>query len=69
MKLRNKIFTIVLIVLVIIALIGIAIGYALIGADILAWLTSRWAIWIYTFTILFLIVWACIEVYDRIKRL
>ena len=69
MKLRNKIFTIVLIVLVILALIGIAIGYALIGADIIGWLTSRWAIWIYTFTALFLIVWACLEVYDRIKRL
>lgn len=69
MKLRNKIFTIVLIVLVILALVGIAIGYALIGADIIGWLTSRWAIWIYTFTILFLIVWACLEVYDRIKKL
>lgn len=69
MKLRNKIFTIVLIVLVILALVGITIGYALIGADIIGWLTSRWAIWLYTFTILFLIIWACLEVYDRIKKL
>lgn len=69
MKLRNKIFTIVLIALIVIALIGIAIGYLIIGADILAWFTSRWAIWIYTFALLFLAIWGCLELFERIKNL
>ena len=68
-KLRTKIFTIICIVLIVVALLGIAIGYALIGADIIGWFTSRWAIWIYVFTALFFVIWGCLELYDRIKEL
>ena len=68
-KLRTKIFTIICIVLVVVALLGIAIGYAIIGADIIGWFTSRWAIWIYVFIGLFLVIWGCLELWDWTKRL
>lgn len=68
-KLRTKIFTIVCIVLIAIALIGIGIGYIMIGADVLAWFTSRWAIWIYVFVGMFLAVWGCIELWEWTKKL
>ena len=68
-KLRTKIFTIICIVLVVVALLGIAIGYAIIGADIIGWFTSRWAIWIYVFIGLFLVIWGCLELWDWTKKL
>lgn len=68
-RLRTKIFTIICIVLVVVALLGIAIGYAIIGADIIGWFTSRWAIWIYVFIGLFLVIWGCLELWDWTKRL
>ncbi len=69
MKLRNKIFTIVLISLIVIAIIGMAIGYALTGADVIAWLYSRWALWVYTGLGVFIFVWIVLELYERIKKL
>lgn len=68
-RLRTKIFTIICIVLVVVALLGIAIGYAIIGADIIGWFTSRWAIWIYVFIGLFLVIWGCLELWDWTKKL
>ena len=68
-RLRTKIFTIICIVLIAVALLGIAIGYAIIGADIIGWFTSRWAIWIYVFIGLFLVIWGCLELWDWTKRL
>lgn len=69
MKLRNKIFTIVLISLIVIAIIGMAIGYALTGADVIAWLYSRWALWVYAGLGVFIFVWIVLELYERIKKL
>ncbi len=69
MKLRNKIFTIVLIVLIVLALLGLGIGYALIGADVIGWFSSRYAIWVYAFVILYGIIWVCLYIYDKIKEL
>ena len=69
MKLRNKIFTIVLISLIVIAIIGMAIRYALTGADVIAWLYSRWALWVYTGLGVFIFVWIVLELYERIKKL
>lgn len=69
MKLRNKVFTIVLISLVVCAVIGMAIGYAITGADIIAWLYSRWAFWIYAGLGIFVFVWIALELYERIHRL
>lgn len=68
MKLRNKIFLIVAISLVVIAIISIIIGYAMIGADILGWFTSRYAQMIYLFGGLYLLVWLGLEVWDKIKN-
>ena len=69
MKLRNKIFTIVLICLIVLAVVGIGVGYALIGADVLGWFTSRYAMWVYVFVIMYVLIWLGLYVYDQIKSL
>lgn len=69
MKLRNKIFTIVLICLIVLAVVGIGIGYALIGADVLGWFTTRYAMWTYIFIVLYILIWLGLYVYDQIKNL
>lgn len=69
MKFRNKIFLIVLISLLVLAVILIIVGYVIIGADILSWLTSRYAMWVYVGISLFLMLWLVLEIKDRIKRL
>ena len=69
MKLRNKIFTIVLICLIVLAVGGILIGYALIGADVLGWFSSRYAMWVYVFVIIYGVIWVCLYVLDKIKEL
>lgn len=69
MKLKTKIFTIVLVVLILIALIGILIGYSLIGADVIAWLSSRYALWIYFALGAYVLIWVGLEIYDRITKL
>lgn len=69
MKLRNKIFTIVLVSLLVVAVAMIIVGYALIGADIIGWLTSPYAMWVYVFGGIFIAVWAGLEIHDRIKKL
>ena len=68
MKLRNKIFLIVAISLVVIAIISIIIGYAMIGADILKKKKSRYAQMIYLFGRLYLLVWLGLELWDKIKN-
>lgn len=69
MKLRQKIFTIVLVILILIALIGILIGYFLIGANIIAWFTSRYALWIYFALGAYALIWVGLEIHDRITKL
>ena len=69
MKLRNKIFTIVLICLILLAVGGILIGYALIGADVIGWFSSRYAVWVYIFVIIYAVIWVCLYILDKIKEL
>lgn len=69
MKFRNKIFTIVLISLLAVAVGGIAIGYVVIGTNVLEWFSSRWAIWIYTGVGIFAFIWMALELKDRISNL
>lgn len=69
MKLRNKIFLIVAITLLIIAVLLIAIGYAIIGADIIGRFSSRYAMWVYLGVGIFFLVWAGLELTERIKKL
>ena len=69
MKLRNKIFTIVLICLILLAVGGILIGYALIGADVIGWFSSRYAMWVYMFVIIYAVIWVCLYIIDKIKEL
>lgn len=49
MKKRNRTLIILAIIWVILALGFVILGFALSGADILGWFTSKWAMIIYTF--------------------
>ena len=69
MKLKQKIFLITAILFVIFAIIMLVVGYALIGADIGAWFTSRYAIWCYVLGGIWIIAFIGSCVWDRIKRL
>jgi len=69
MKIRNKIFTIVLVALLVVAVLSMIIAYAIIGFDIIKWFSSQWALWIYAGVGCFLFVWLTLELIDRNKRL
>lgn len=68
-KLRRKIFLISAIVLFVIAVALIVIGYACIGANILEWLTSTYAVWIYVFLGLYFVIFLILEIKDRVSKL
>ena len=68
-KLRRKIFLISAIVLLVIAVALIVIGYACIGANILEWLTSTYAVWIYVFLGLYFVIFLILEIKDRVSKL
>ena len=68
-KLRKKIFLISAIGLLVIAVALIVIGYACIGADIVGWLTSTYAIWIYIAIGLYGVVFLILEIKDKISKL
>ena len=68
-KLRRKIFLISAIVLVVLAVSLIIIGYALIGADIIGWLKSDYAIWVYVFLGLYFVIFLILEISDKVKKL
>lgn len=69
MKLRNKIFIIVMALLLVFAILLIAIGYACIGLNIFEWLSSRWAFWIYTAIGIYGLASISLIVWDKIKKL
>ena len=68
-NLRRKIFIISAIVLLVIAVALNVIGYACIGANILEWLTSTYAIWIYVFLGLYFVIFLILEIKDRVSKL
>lgn len=69
MKKKNATLIISLIVLVIIAIAFLFIGYAISGADIIAWLKSKWAITIYVAITVYALIVAGILIRERIKKL
>lgn len=69
MKLKDKVFLIVMISFLVVAVLLIVIGYACIGLNIIEWLYSRWALWIYTAIGVFALFYVSLKIYDRIKKL
>lgn len=69
MKNRNLKLTISLAIAAVIGVIALAVGYALSGADIIAWLGSRYAITIYIFVGAYLLVVGFVLLFDRNKRI
>jgi len=69
MNLKNKIFLIVACIFLLIGVFLIIFGYYMIGADIIGWFTSRYAIWVYVSSAIFLFAWLATNIFDKIKRL
>ncbi len=69
MSKRNKIILIISCIFLVIAGILLILGFYLSGADIIGWLSSKWAMWIYIILGLYLGTLLFIFIGDKIKRL
>lgn len=69
MKHRNKVLIILGAIFFAAALTFLILGFALSGADILGWFTSKWAYWFYTFIGIYILVIVFVLVSDKIKKL
>ena len=70
MKNKNNRIVIVLSLIFMILAIGfIILGFAISGANILAWFGSKWALWFYLFLGIYLLVILYVFISDRIKKL
>lgn len=69
MKNRNLKLTISLAIAAAIGVIALAVGYALSGVDIIAWLGSKYAITIYIFVGIYLLVVGFVLLFGRNKRI
>ena len=69
MKTRNKILIITSAIFAVAAITFLILGFALSGADILGWFTSKWAYWFYTFAGIYVLVIVFVLVSDKIKKL
>lgn len=69
MERRNLKLIIAMAIAVAVAVAMLFVGYYISGADILAWLTSKYAITLYIAFGLFVIVWAVLLLRERNARL
>lgn len=69
MNKRNLTLIISLVVMLVIGIAVMIIGYAVSGADIVAWLGSRYAITIYIFVGVYALIVLALVLRDRIKKL
>ena len=69
MNKRNRIIVILGAIFVVMAVIFIVLGFVLSGADILAWFGSKWAMWLYAFACIYVLVIIYLIVSERIRSL
>lgn len=68
MKKRNRTLMICGIIWAVLAIGLTVLGYYLAGADILAWFTSKWAMFLYVFLIIYLLVIIIVFLIPDIKK-
>ena len=66
---NNRIVIVLSLIFVILAIGFIILGFAISGANILAWFGSKWALWFYLFLGIYLLVILYVFIADRIKKL
>ena len=66
---KNKIFTIVSIVILLLALVGLIIGYYMAGTNFLDYLQSKWAMYIYTGIAIWVVVAVVYIVKEKVSKL
>ena len=69
MNKRNKVIVILGVLFIIAAIVFIILGFALSGADILAWFGSKWAMWLYVFAGVYVLILIYLLISERIKNL
>ena len=69
MKKRNRIIVILGAIFIVAAITFIVLGFALSGADILAWFGSKWAMWLYAFAGVYVLVLIYLIISERIRSL
>ena len=69
MKKKNKVLIITSIIFLVIALVFVILGFALSGADILGWFSSKWAMWFYTIGGLYVLFILIMIFGDLIKKI
>lgn len=68
MKKRNRTLIICGIIWAVIAIVITVVGFALSGADIIAWFSSKWAMYIYLFLGVYLLVLLIFFIIPMIKE-
>ena len=69
MNKRNKIVLILLASFAALALLFLILGFALSGNDIIAWLGSKWAMWVYVILGLYGLFIFLFWISDKIRRI
>lgn len=66
---KNKLFVIVSAIILVVALVGLIIGYYIAGTNFLEYLGSKWAMYIYTCVAIWLVVAIGILIKDKVRKL
>lgn len=66
-KKRNKLLIITSIIFVVVALIALVVGFTLSGNDVIAWLSSKWAMLIYIVVGCYFLIFIYLVVGDKIR--
>lgn len=69
MKQKNKLFTIVSAIILVVALAGLIIGYYIAGTNFLDYLQSKWAMYIYTGIAIWIVVATIYIIKEKINKL
>ena len=69
MKNRNKILIVLGSILIVTAIVFMVVGFTVSGMNILAWFTSKWAMWFYLFFGVYAIIVVAFFVTEWIKKL
>ena len=67
MKKRNRTLIICGLIWLVIALGVTILGFALSGADIIAWFSSKWAMYVYTFLLVYILILVLVFVIPWLK--
>lgn len=69
MEKRNLKLVVALVIAALFAVVALVVGYVMSGADVVAWLSSKYAITIYVFVAIYVMLVVFLWLVERNKRL